>query len=289
MQRARTVCTLITVMAFHANFPLLDRVVMRGLDKLISLHNNHEELCYLAYQMRDHSFEALLQQRSRRPSTGPIWRAIRHYVGRLGSWWSACTVLVSVAESDARIFLDCQVKAVPKKATTAMALSQHGSQSSRPETTDGESLDATISAVYLCGGGTGSTFADRLAQRKSRTYIHAELLVLNHFYRRRFAFSEGVPYIGCSKLSCYCCHVYMDLHPQAVLPRPCHGNTWTRWAMPTLRVSRRGTRSNQDMRLLADLVGRMQQEITMSTSSTAIDKQLESTTGISEECRLQRV
>lgn len=262
---------------------------MRGLEKLISLHNNHEELCSLAYQMRDNSFEALLQQSSRRPSTGPIWRAIRHYVGRLGSWWSACTVLVSVAESDARIFLDCQVKAVPKKATMAMTLSQHDLESSSPETMDDESRHTTIPAVYLCGRGTGSTFTDRLAQRKSRTYIHAELLVLNHFYRQRFAFADGVPYIGCSKLSCYCCHVYMDLHPQAILPRPCHGNTWTRWAMPALRVDHRGTRSDQDIRLLAGMVSRMEQEIKKSTSSSTVDKQLESTTGISDEYRLHHV
>jgi len=137
------------------------------------------------------------------PRMGSIWRAIRYYVGRLGSWWYACTALISTVEMDARIFLYCQVRVVleGEKVTTAL-----------------------LRRAQVAGG---EETMSRLARQQCETYIHAELLVLNYFCRRNLAFTQNTPYIGCSKLSCYCCHIYMELQPYTVIPCSCHGNTWT--------------------------------------------------------------
>jgi len=51
--------------------------------------------------------------------------------------------------------------------------------------------------------------------------------------------------------------------------------------MPILRINSHGESSDQDTRLLAGMVPRMEQEIDMSTSADAFDRQLESTTAIS--------
>ncbi|KAK5069386.1 hypothetical protein LTR51_008636 [Lithohypha guttulata] len=140
---------------------------------------------------------------------------------------------------------------------------------------------APTPSTYQCVDHTELALTSGLAHRQSGTYVHAELLVLNHFYRRNLAFAEDIAYIGCSKLSCYCCHLYMQLHPRATLSRPCHGNTWARWAMPVPRIDRYGKSSSQDIRLLAGMVHRMQQEIETSALTGAVDRQLESTTGFS--------
>lgn len=241
-----------------ANTALPDLPLKEYLKKLVALCDDYQELCYSAFELRNDSFEARLRRNIQLPRIGSIWRAVRHYIGRLGSWWWACTVLVSAAETDPNVFLNCQVKVVPYGAKIATALSQHDQASG-----DREAMS-------------------RLARRQCETYVHAELLVLNYFWRQNLVFADNVPYIGCSKLSCYCCHIYMQLHPCTIISRPCHGNTWARWAMPLLGFNRHGCGSDEDTRLLADMIDRMQQEIETSTSADLVDRQLESTTGISE-------
>ncbi|RVX73267.1 hypothetical protein B0A52_02909 [Exophiala mesophila] len=73
-------------------------------------------------------------------------------------------------------------------------------------------------------------FWDIYAKIKPRP--HAELLVLEHFHQNRLEFTANERYIGCSKPSCYCCHIYMQCHPGRFSLRPTHGNLWIQWAPP---------------------------------------------------------
>lgn len=269
-----------------ANIISLDSSLTAYMDRLVGLGNNHEKLCSLAFNWRGYSLEARLKQYVQNSSIGTMWTAIRHYIGRLGSWWNACAILLSTAATDAGMFLNCCVKAVPQGLTIEAMLSQQRS----PHISAYPAFEELPPAnEHQKNDIFRSSFSDRFVRRRDETYIHAELLVLNHFYRRKFAYGGGVPYIGCSKLSCYCCHIYMELHPRGVLPRACHGNTWVRWAMPILRISRLGVISSQDTHILAGMVSRLQREIEMDSLSGIIDRQLESTTGISENYTAQRV
>ena len=46
-----------------------------------------------------------------------------------------------------------------------------------------------------------------------RPRVHAEILVLQHFYENDLVFEEGDKYIACSKPACYCCASYFRHHP----------------------------------------------------------------------------
>jgi OTT_1508-like deaminase len=35
--------------------------------------------------------------------------------------------------------------------------------------------------------------------------VHAELILLEHFYANNYQYVDGDKYIGCSKPACYCC------------------------------------------------------------------------------------
>lgn len=254
------------------------------------LRDNHEDLCILAFELREGALGTQLRQCVRDSQMGSVWQAVRHYIGRLSSWWSACAILASVAESHPQMFLNCQLKAVvyEGKMTTELSQEDNGclllrSTSRRPEEEQEEDQSRSFQHLRVNQRVdiAGLEFVRGLAQRRGGTYVHAELLVLNHFHRRNFTFAEDVPYIGCSKLSCYCCQLYMEIHPRAMLSRPCHGNTWVRWAMPVLRVDRNGKYSGQDIRLLVSMIRLMQQEIKTGLLTGGMNRQLESTTGIS--------
>jgi hypothetical protein len=62
--------------------------------------------------------------------------------------------------------------------------------------------------------------------------VHAETLIMEHFYFNQLHFFENDRYIGCSKPSCYCCDLYLRNHPGNFVARPSHGNVWVKWCPP---------------------------------------------------------
>jgi len=51
-------------------------------------------------------------------------------------------------------------------------------------------------------------------ERATKTVVHAELLLIDHFQRNSCNFlGQGEKYIGCSKPACYLCHMYITQHP----------------------------------------------------------------------------
>jgi hypothetical protein len=77
-----------------------------------------------------------------------------------------------------------------------------------------------------------AAFIAKYTEKTFRPRIHAELLLLEHFYHQNLRFVENDRYIGCSKPSCYCCDLYMKCHPGGFVTRACHGNLWINWRAP---------------------------------------------------------
>jgi hypothetical protein len=79
--------------------------------------------------------------------------------------------------------------------------------------------------------------------------VHAELLLLDHFWRNDYQFWERDRYIGCSKPACYSCYRYISNHPGNFVDPPSHHRIYMNWRAPN---------ANPDLPLsmLADLVRR---------------------------------
>lgn len=219
-----------------------------------------------------------------------IWQAVRHYIGRLGSWWNACSILVSTARRDPKIFSNAQLKAVRNRKSATLSQFPEGIDHSGIELEPGFQQEdyEQLPLMHMIltqhwGDNAMAEFTCRLQRRQAETNVHAELQVLNYFYQHNLKFADNVCYIGCSKLSCYCCHIYMKKHPLNVLSRPCHGNTWTRWAMPSLRSTSSIRYIDQDAKLLAEMVCQTQHEIDTCSFTASQIRQLESTTGMEQD------
>jgi hypothetical protein len=66
--------------------------------------------------------------------------------------------------------------------------------------------------------------------------VHAELIVLDQFYRGKYEFFQGDKYIGCSKPACYCCFHYIQAHPGNFVPPASHNKLYLNWRPPDIVV-----------------------------------------------------
>ena len=84
--------------------------------------------------------------------------------------------------------------------------------------------------------------ADELNKRldsefgKSRTFVHAELLLFNHLDMISADYLDNSDkYVGCSKPACYLCYQYIRAHPNNYAHPPSHQKLYLRWRLPDIK------------------------------------------------------
>jgi hypothetical protein len=72
-------------------------------------------------------------------------------------------------------------------------------------------------------------------QIKSKTRVHAELLLVDRFEQTKANFlGSGEKYIGCSKPACYLCFAYIRHHPAQYATPSSHQKLYIGWRMPDI-------------------------------------------------------
>jgi hypothetical protein len=269
---------------------IVDARLLEGLRKLEALQKNHIELCSLAYSFRNSTLvETLNERHLRSGTTASKWSKLRHYIGRLGSWSRASKVLLCAAELFPNLLHDFHVEYLVSPAPIAA-----------PSADDKTNLDSALGRMIPKAKNqllhdvreAVKTFtvmdisADFIAQYTDETFkprIHAELLLLEHFYHQNLRVVENDRYIGCSKPSCYCCDLYMKCHPGGFMTRACHGNLWINWRAPIPPIDDDEQAKKHTARMLNEMVKTVRQD----AISQLLSKQPrrgrvpDSTTGIS--------
>ena len=115
--------------------------------------------------------------------------------------------------------------------------------------------------------------------------VHAELLLVEHFYYHNFDFVNNDRYIGCSKPSCYCCDLYMKCHPGNYVQRACHGNLWIKWEAPAPPTEDREQARKHTASILNEMVVKIRKDVLFQIESKLPRRPRvpDSTTGISSE------
>lgn len=240
----------------------------------------------------------ILCQRHNSQSSRGVWSDIRHYIGRLGSWTKATQILILGAQIFPRRIENARVDVVgpegPADLPNITHLTDLRGLVQRMLPADQAALVEDLSQALIetdMVAQIDRRFREDYANIEPRP--HAELLVLEHFYRNSFSFVDGDKYIGCSKPSCYCCHAYIQCHPGGFAPRPCHGNLWINWAppIPLLTVGPTSGRKRPRTRLQQQHTFQMLQKILVSIRQDLQDQILsrrpkrnrlpDSTTGMS--------
>jgi hypothetical protein len=121
-----------------------------------------------------------------------------------------------------------------KEATIESTVNRMFSDSSKKT----EFMDRLKSLVSQEGDEIDS-FLQR--ERATRTIVHAELLLIDHFERNSCNFlGQGEKYIGCSKPACYLCHMYITQHPSRYTIPASHSKVYVGWRPPDVYVRESG-------------------------------------------------
>lgn len=215
----------------------------------------------------------VLCRRHQAGSSRGVWSDIRHYIGRLGTWIKAVHVVSRAALHFPQHIENADIEVIEPYNLVDKPDRRHLTSLSgvvqrmlpKEEHNLIEKLSDALADIDAVAD-VYNRFKDNYSNVRPRP--HAELLVLEHFHKNDFEFVAEDRYIGCSKPSCYCCDVYMQLHPGRFAPRPSHGNLWINWAPPIplpFTGSRQGNGSRpQDhptFRMMQEMLLRIRQDL----------------------------
>ncbi|KIW18408.1 hypothetical protein PV08_02696 [Exophiala spinifera] len=214
-----------------------DAFILKEFQQLETLISTPHRQCSHAHTLRRCRLMEILSIRHVAHAHRGVWSDLRHYLGRLGSWSKAVQILVLGAVTFPQRIENAQVEIIGTNGPADLPNKLHSTDLvgvvRRMVPIDQivvfEQLNQALSEANAVAE-VEDRFRQEYAQIKPRP--HAELLILEHFYRNGLDFVTDDRYIGCSKPSCYCCHIYMQCHPGRFAPRPCHGNLWINWAPP---------------------------------------------------------
>ncbi|VUC24709.1 unnamed protein product [Clonostachys rosea] len=162
---------------------------------------------------------------------------VRHYIGRLASHTRTHNQLCDVVEDQLigeiiHAPVVCQI--VPENATTEFT---YDSESRLERLLVGIKDDAERRQVKSRLGHLEKKpweIYKRIPEQYSnfKPRVHAEVQILEHFYKNNLKFAKNDKYVGGSKPSCECCYLYFKYHPaRMVLPESSH-KVFIHWGLP---------------------------------------------------------
>lgn len=238
-----------------------EKTLIEFITLLIDENIYYKDLCWKAYCFRTQPAARNLAQRAIHGSSS-VWKHLCHYIGRLGSWYKAARFLSRKASIFVDILENCTVEVVPSEIpsvadppTPMWELSRLLSQA-MPDGFD-MSIDRLEDIFGTSAIAAATADALRYQNRDLRLKTHAEAAMAHFFFSsgRRFIMEDR--YIGCSKASCSCCALYLELHPGNFERRPCHGNTWIQWRFPGLS----NPPDPESVKLMRRMADRMQGDV----------------------------
>ena len=93
-------------------------------------------------------------------------------------------------------------------------------------------------------------------QHKTKTRVHAELILLDHFDRHGLNFLDNDDkYIGCSKSACYLCYAYITHHPGRYAVPSSHQKLYMAWRHPDVDPNATKLKAQQEQIMLKLIEG----------------------------------
>lgn len=227
----------------------------------------------------------------RSPTTheNPFLR-LRHIIGRLGSYHRAAKILVHACSRVPRLFDEFQIKTQPPPK-----LSEY------PQLTDGlTTLDGIVKRMLPKDDpklaryqealafmddkfGILQQFLEKIHDKNFKPRVHAELILLEHFYHQKMDFVDDDRFIACSKPACYCCYHYINEHPGGFVRPPSHGVRYPNWRPPEILNSIKSSNIKYQNDILNEMISKIRRDALRQIEQRRGPGKwrLDSTTGIS--------
>ncbi|KAL3457468.1 hypothetical protein BJX64DRAFT_293146 [Aspergillus heterothallicus] len=235
-----------------------DSKAAQKLLEWLELAINHAcdySLCEFVYEHRHSVYinELAVQALSEKKNLGPeeptSFDLVRHYVGRLAHHIRAPKQLLEDSYDLGYLMEDyhvCAVHPVPSVPSPVRDLHTNLrgilNRMFAPEDAEKKSIENGL--LYI--NKTSNIFEDFLSEYNGRDrQVHAEIQVLEHFYKTGISFIEDDRFIACSKPACLCCALYFKHHPARMVHLSSHQKVWPRWSPPFLPRFVKGDKETQ--------------------------------------------
>jgi hypothetical protein len=250
-------------------------------------------LCRVCYESRNSSLiQELTKLCGEGMSCASNFKVVRHYVGRLSLNLKAAKLIVHAALQLPQMFDDIKVSRVESSTPSPPPLQERNPtllEIIGRMTNNADDMKTYRQAIEeLDHLYKLSPRAKELCQSHCwRPRVHAELLILNHFYTKNLEFAANDRYIATSKPACHFCYHYILAHPGCFVPLACHNNTYPNWRAPDIIASSPG--AEEAVKLREDILNEMVQKIRIAALKQIVerrgprDRQFDSTTGFSNE------
>ncbi|KAF2644767.1 hypothetical protein P280DRAFT_358224, partial [Massarina eburnea CBS 473.64] len=202
-------------------------------------------LCHFAYENRKSIFMHTLANLSAEPryksssdSKDKIFGSIRHYIGRLGHHFRAAATLISCVLRLPDLVENFRVDSIttPPRSTVPLASDKTSLESiiGRMLPANSPDLDryrrtlVEMDAKYKLS----SQFLKNYSSSTLKPRVHAEVQLMDQFYKNSWPFPDNDRYIACSKPACFCCKLYFQHHPGHFEKPASHNKMYLNWRPP---------------------------------------------------------
>ncbi|KAH0548567.1 hypothetical protein GP486_007889, partial [Trichoglossum hirsutum] len=166
------------------------------------------------------------------------FEALRYNIGKLGKHLALTKRMVKTSARDTTLFSAFEVKLLDSSQKKVQRLLQKdttldaifGRMFKPYESAEKAALLEPLKAIDKT-----SHLEDRLKENCTiNTWVHAELLLVNHFHTRNLRFVDGDKYVGCSKPACFLCFQYISAHPGGFALPATHKKLYKGWRHPDI-------------------------------------------------------
>ena len=164
----------------------------------------------------------------------------RHYIGRLGSHLKAAKILTTAGWKMPSLFenITIQIRPSPppslpppvdQQMTLNGIINRMIGNDPKETLRYQEALEIMDTKFDIL-----NRFRAKFQAETFRPRVHAELILLEYFYKHRVQFVGNDRFIACSKPACYCCYHYISVHPGGFVRPASHGVRHLNWRAPDL-------------------------------------------------------
>jgi hypothetical protein len=191
---------------------------------------------------------------------------VRHYMGRLAHHVRAPQALVDDARQLGSLLQAYDVHAFspPHPVHPPVCDSQTNLPGIVKRMFAQDDAERTIiedGLIYI--NKTSGIFDSFMSQYQSpKLQVHAEVQLLEHFYKKRLSFVDDDRFIACSKPACLCCELYFKYHPARMVVPSSHCKVWTSWSPPYVpQFTKKDPESRLQRKLLSQVTEDLREQI----------------------------
>jgi hypothetical protein len=270
---------------------IIAEILVTWLKLLQHYSSDALRLCGLCYESRNSPVvQELTKLSGNGMSCASNLRVVRHYVGRLSLSLKAAKLIVHAALQTPQMFENIQVIRVQSSLPSSPPLQERNptlleiigrmTNNSDERATSRQAIEELDHLHKL-----SPRLEEQCRSQRWRPRVHAELLILNHFYMQNLEFVGNDRFIATSKPACYFCYYYIIMHPGGFAEPACHNNTYPNWRAPDIVAS--SPRAAEAVKLRENILNEMVKKIRLAALQQIRERrgprerQFDSTTGFS--------